>query len=125
MLGVLAIGDWLLYRNVQSVFSVEATHIVSAYPSQGYTALNATGYVGAQRKAAVASKATGRLEWLGMAEGRRVKTNEVIARLESNDMLARQDQAAAGVNVAKANLEQGMAELRDAKAALKRSQELI
>lgn len=60
-----------------------------------------------------------------MAEGRRVKTNEVIARLESNDMLARQDQAAAGVNVAKANLEQGMAELRDAKAALKRSQELI
>ena len=125
MLGALAIGGWLLYRNVQSVFSVEATNIVSAYPSQGYTALNATGYVVAQRKAAVASKATGRLEWLGVAEGSRVKTNEVIARLESNDVLASQDQAAAGVNVAKANLEQGMAELRDANAALKRSQELI
>ena len=63
------------------------------------------GYVGAQRKAAVASKATGRLEWLGVAEGSRVKTNEVIARLESNDVLASQDQAAAGVNVGKANLD--------------------
>jgi HlyD family secretion protein len=31
--------------------------------------LNATGYVVAQRKAAIASKATGRLEWLGVAEG--------------------------------------------------------
>ena len=123
--GILAIGGFMFYRNAQSVIAVEATNVVSAYPSQGYTALNATGYVVAQRKAAVASKATGRLEWLGVAEGSRVKTNEVIARLESNDVVASQDQAAAGVNVAKANLEQGMAELRDANAALKRSQELI
>ncbi len=39
--------------------------------------------------------------------------------------VASQDQAAAGVNVARANLEQGMAELRDANAALKRSRELV
>ena len=123
--GVIAFGAAMFYRNALSVIAVEATNVVNAYPSQGYTALNATGYVVAQRKAAVASKATGRLEWLGVAEGSRVKTNEVIARLESNDVLASQAQAAAGVNVAKANLEQGMAELRDAYASLKRSQELI
>lgn len=124
-IGVIAIGAFIFYQQAQSVIAVEATNVVSAYPSQGFTALNATGYVVAQRKAAVASKATGRLEWLGVAEGSRVKANEVIARLESNDVLASQDQAAAGVSVARANLEQGMAELRDADASLKRSRELI
>ncbi len=124
-IGAIAIGGFLFYQRAQSVIAIEAANVVSAYPSQGFTALNATGYVVAQRKAAVASKATGRLEWLGVAEGSRVKANEVIARLESNDVLASQDQAAAGVNVARANLEQGMAEWRDANASLKRSRELI
>jgi HlyD family secretion protein len=123
--GAIALAALWSYQKSQSVIAVEATNVVSAYPSQGFTALNATGYVVAQRKAAVASKATGRLEWLGVSEGSRVKANEIIARLESNDVHASQDQAAAGVNVARANLEQGMAELRDANAALKRSRELI
>ena len=125
ILGAIVLGGFLFYQKSQSVIAVEVTNVVSAYPSQGFTALNATGYVVAQRKAAVASKATGRLEWLGVAEGSRVKANEVIARLESNDVHASQDQAAAGVNVARANLEQGMAELRDANAALTRSRELV
>ena len=125
VIGAVALAAFLFYRKAQSVIAIEATNVVSAYPSQGFTALNATGYVVAQRKAAVASKATGRLEWLGVAEGSVVKANEVIARLESNDVRASQEQAAAGVNVARANLEQGMAEWRDANAALKRSRELV
>ena len=52
---------------------VDQTTVTLAYPYQAYTVLNATGYVVAQRKASVASKATGRLEWLGVAEGSRVK----------------------------------------------------
>ena len=43
--------------------------------------LNETGYVVAQREAAGASKATGRLEWLVVREGSRVKQGEVLARL--------------------------------------------
>ncbi len=125
VVGAIALSAFLAYKKSQSVIGVDATNVVSAYPSQGFTALNATGYVVAQRKAAVASKATGRLEWLGVVEGSRVKANEVIARLESNDVHASQDQAAAGVNVARANLEQGNAELREANAALKRSRELV
>ena len=84
--------------------------------------LNATGYVVAQRKASIASKATGRLEWLGVQEGSRVKKGEVIARLERLDVAAARDQAAANVRVAQANLEQAQAELREAKRALDRSQ---
>ncbi len=104
--------------------TVETAAVTTAYPSQAVTLLNATGYVVAQRKAAVASKATGRLEWLGVTEGSRVRKDEVIARLENRDVTAQRDQAAANVKVAQANLEQVRAELREAEANLKRSQEL-
>ena len=104
--------------------TVETAAVTTAYPSQAVTLLNATGYVVAQRKAAVASKATGRLEWLGVMEGSRVRKDEVIARLENRDVTAQREQAAANVKVAAANLEQTRAELRDAEANLKRSQDL-
>src|SRR5262249_54262512 len=68
--------------------TVETTTVTSAYPFQNDTLLNATGYVVPQRKAAVASKAQGRVEWLGVLEGTRVKQGEVIARLESRDVAA-------------------------------------
>lgn len=104
--------------------TVETASVTTAYPSQAVTALNATGYVVAQRKAAVASKATGRLEWLGVMEGSRVKKDEVIARLESRDVAAAREQAAANVTVTEANLEQAQAELRDAERNLTRWREL-
>ncbi len=104
--------------------AVETAAVTTAYPSQAVTLLNATGYVVAQRKAAVASKATGRLEWLGVMEGSRVRKDEVIARLENRDVTAQREQAAANVKVAAANLEQTRAEFRDAEANLKRSQDL-
>jgi RND family efflux transporter MFP subunit len=104
--------------------TVETAAVTTAYPSQAVTVLNATGYVVAQRKAAVASKATGRLEWLGVMEGSRVKKDEVIARLESRDVGASREQAAANVKVAAANLEQAEAELRDAERNLARTREL-
>ena len=104
---------------------VELGTAAQTYPSQALTVLNATGYVVAQRKAAVASKATGRLEWLGVREGSVVKGNEVLARLENRDVTAQMDQAAANVKVAEANLAQGEAELKDAERALKRSAELL
>jgi RND family efflux transporter MFP subunit len=120
---VLAGAAAVWWRGTAPV-TVETAAVSTAYPSQAYAALNATGYVVAQRKASVASKATGRLEWLGVAEGSRVKQGEVIARLESRDVGAQREQAAAGVKVAAANVEQARAELRDAEQNLARSQEL-
>jgi RND family efflux transporter MFP subunit len=104
--------------------TVETAAVTTAYPSQAVTLLNATGYVVAQRKASVASKATGRLEWLGVMEGSKVRKDEVIARLENRDVSAQRDQAAANVRVAAANVEQARAELRDADANLKRTRDL-
>lgn len=113
------------YERLHAPFSAETATVAMAYPSQSYTLLNATGYVVAQRKASLSSKATGRLEWLGVLEGSHVKKDELVARLENRDVAATLNQATANVQVARANLEQGEAELRDAEQAYRRSQELL
>ena len=104
---------------------VKTVSVVSVWPSQPITVLNATGYVAAQRKAAVASKGTGRLEWLGVREGSVVKQGEAIARLENSDIKAQVDQARANVAVTRSQLQEAEAELRNTELAFKRAQELI
>ena len=122
-LGVLAIGVFL-FRSAMAPASVDTATVTSAFPSQGFTTLNATGRVVAWRKAAVSTKATGRLEWLGVQEGSRVKSGEVIARLESLDVAATRDSAMANATAARANLEQGEAEMREAESAYRRAEDL-
>jgi HlyD family secretion protein len=121
---VIAVAGGFFAR-VNAARSVQAANVTLAYPAQAITQLNATGYVVAQRKASIASKATGRLEWLGVSEGSRVAANEVIARLESGDVGADREQARANIKVAQANVEQGRAELEDAQNAFERSRELV
>jgi len=133
-----AFGRWLLlllilgvavagygYWRSRAAIAVEIAVVAQAYPSQANTLLNATGYVVAQRKAAVASKATGRLEWLGVREGSAVREGEVLARLENKDVTAALQQAQANVSLSRANLQQGEAEMRDAQRALDRSADLL
>ena len=104
---------------------VESGIVASAYPSQAITVLNATGRVSARTKAAVSTKATGRLEYLGVQEGSIVKAGDLLARIENRDVTASLDQAQASLRAARANLEQGLAEFRDAEANLKRSDDLV
>src|SRR5205085_1986716 len=73
----------------------------------------ASGYVVAQRKAAVASKGTGRLVYLGVVEGDRVRAGQVIARIEDADVRAQLAQAQANVQLSRA-------ELHDAERSLAR-----
>ena len=104
--------------------SFEFATVAAAYPSTSISVLNATGRVVAARRASVSSKGTGRLEWLGVQEGQRVTEGDIIARLENRDVAAGREQAAAQVQVARANLAQGQAEFEDAAAAFKRAQDL-
>jgi HlyD family secretion protein len=119
----------VLVLSVQGIFSpaikVEAAHVTHMYPSQGFTLLNASGYVVAQRKAAVASKVTGRLISLSVEEGSRLKAGQVIARLENEDVLAARNQAEANLNAARQTLEQVKAELHDASLSLNRNKDLV
>ena len=103
---------------------VQLTSVVTSYPSQQYAELTASGYVVAQRRAAVASKATGRLVWLNVREGSQVKQGEVMARLDASDVQAAILQAQAGIRQAEAGVAQANVERINAEAELKRAQGL-
>ena len=120
----VAIGAFISLRGGGPA-QVESGIVASAYPSQAITVLNATGRVSARTKAAVSTKATGRLEYLGVQEGSIVKAGDLLARIENRDVTASLDQAQASLRAARANLEQGLAEFRDAEANLKRSDDLV
>ncbi len=122
LLAVAAVGA---YRASTAPIAVETANVTTAYPTQAFTVLNATGRVVAWRKAAVSTKATGLLEWLGVQEGTRVKEGQVIARLENRDVAAARDSAAANAVAARANVQQGEAELTDAQSNYDRSRDLF
>jgi RND family efflux transporter MFP subunit len=106
----------LLY--IKGVFTfavqVDVATVSQVYPAQTFTLLNASGYVVPQRKAAVASKITGKIVSLHVEEGSKVKKGEIIAKLENDDIVALEKQAAANLETARSTLEQYKAELKDA-----------
>lgn len=103
---------------------VQVTSVITTYPSQQYAQLTASGYVVAQRRAAVASKATGRLIQLNVREGSQVKQGDLLAKLDASDILAAKAQAQAGIRQAEASVAQANVELLNAESELKRSQGL-
>ena len=123
---LVALIALFLFKGVFSpAVQVEVATVTQVYPSRTFTLLNASGYVVAQRKASVASKATGRLEYLYVEEGSSVEKNTIIARLENRDVVASRDQAAANLNLARSNVEQARAELHDATLAYDRARDLV
>jgi RND family efflux transporter MFP subunit len=116
---VLGIAGFFLYQSLFTpAIEVTLTTVSWTSPSQSNAVLTASGYVVAQRKAAVASKGTGRLVYLGVVEGDRVKKDQIIARLEDSDMRASLEQA-------KANLRLNEADLKDAQQSLARQKSLL
>jgi HlyD family secretion protein len=119
---LVALYLWGPLRPAQEVTVAVVSRL---YPAQAFTVLNASGYVVAQRKAAVSSKSTGRLAFLGVEEGSRVKKGEIIASLENEDLVAAKNQAAASVKEAQAGLRTAQAELVDAELQYKRYKTLV
>ena len=108
----------LVARAMGGSLTARLTPATLVSPAQANTVVIASGYVVAQRKAAVASKGTGRLVFLGVVEGDRVKEGQVIARIEDSDVRAALAQA-------QANLQLGRADLNDATQALHRQRVLL
>jgi HlyD family secretion protein len=102
---LLIVALYFIFKgNLASTREVDISTASLTYPSQENAVLTASGYVVAQRKAAVASKGTGRLVYLRVEEGDKVKQGEIIARLEDHDVLAALDQAKAGLEVSRADM---------------------
>ncbi len=105
MAAVVIIAGYLIVSPIMNP-SIEVKLVEASLqsPSLSSTELIASGYVVAQRKAAVASKGTGRLVYLGVVEGDKVKKGEVIARLENSDIKAQLEAAEANLELSKSGL---------------------
>lgn len=119
----LAVAAWFFLS--PSRHEVRAASVSLTYPSQPLTLLAASGYVVADRKASLATKATASLVWIGVEEGSRVKEGDVLARLESAEVLAVRERAKSDLEAAEYRLPETRAELDDAELNLKRMAELV
>lgn len=124
LLGIAAVVACIFFFRSRAV-TVETSAVVSFYPTQAFTLLNSSGYVVAQRKAAVAAKTTGRLEWISVEEGSRVVAGQIIARLENRDLQSLVEQAQAALNSSFAARDQARADLSDTEQAFRRQQQLL
>ncbi|MEI7811616.1 MAG: efflux RND transporter periplasmic adaptor subunit [Ignavibacteria bacterium] len=117
---IVAVAAFLIFLPGALTPSVEVktTSAFIQSSSQSNGVLTASGYIVAQRKAAVASKGTGRLGYLGVVEGDKVKKNQIIARLEDSDFRAMVDEADASVRL-------NEADLKESQNILKRQGELL
>ena len=119
---IAAIAGWLASPRT---YSVSAATVALAYPSRAITTLTASGYIVAQRKAALATKATAQLVWLGVEEGSRVAKGQVLARLESADVAATRELAAHDLEAARFQVVSAEAELTDARLHYRRMKTLV
>lgn len=115
---VLVIGYFLLRERLTPAMSVRVVSATLVTGNDASANLVASGYVVAQRKAEVASKATGRLEFLGFEEGDLVQAGQVIARLDNKDFMATLD-------LTKATLQQAEVDSLDKGRKYRRAQSLF
>src|SRR5262249_36826717 len=66
--------------------------------------LVATGYVVAHHKIQVGSKIAGRVAWIGVEKGNRVKRDQVVVRLEDREYRAQYEEARSAYEAAQAHL---------------------
>jgi RND family efflux transporter MFP subunit len=118
VVAVLVFGFFMVGAWFRPAVEVQLATASLTSPSQANAVLTASGYVVARRKAAVASKGTGRLVFLGVEEGDKVQKGQVIARLEDADVIAARDRA-------RENLRLAEADLYDAKKNLERMRILL
>lgn len=97
----------LAYRLLASdAPQVEVVRAAAENSPVGDTVLSATGYIVAHHTINVNSKVTGRLEWIGVEKGDKVKEGQVLVRLEDQEFRAAYEQAKGAVDNAQAYLEE-------------------
>src|SRR5436309_5697163 len=141
---VLAAGYVLFaLRNSSRIVEVETVR-PRAESASSSAVLVATGYVVAHHKIQVGSKIAGRVAWIGVEKGDRVRQGRTVVRLEDREYRAQLDQGKAALDSAQARLnelergsrpeeierakhdvERAEAQLRSEEANLKRIEGLV
>jgi HlyD family secretion protein len=105
LLGLITLGYRALSGDTPEVEVVRASAQTSSNDAGG-TVLSATGYIVAHHTINVNSKVTGRLEWIGVEKGDKVKEGQVLVRLEPQEFRASYETAKGTVANARAYLEE-------------------
>jgi HlyD family secretion protein len=103
-LGLFALGYRILAPAAPEVQVVRAATEGGA--DVGGIVLSASGYIVAHHKINVNSKVTGRVAWIGVEKGDKVKEGQVLVRLEDEEFRAQYQQARGAVENAKAYLQE-------------------
>ncbi len=138
--GRYAYGRWFAPEEVQVL---RASAVTLSEDDRREPVLTATGYIVAAHKIQVASKVVGRVAWIGVDKGDRVREGDVIARLEDDEYQAQLQQARGQlanlearlkelrngsrpeeVAIARANLAEALAQLENDRTALERARRL-
>jgi len=104
LLGIIAVTYRVLASNAPEVEVARAT--AESGDAASSTVLSASGYVVAHHKISVNSKVTGRVAWIGVEKGDKVKEGQVLVRLEDEEFRAMYEQARGAWESAKARLAQ-------------------
>ena len=102
LLGLVALAYRALASEAPEVEVARAT--AEGSDVAGSTVLSASGYIVAHHKISVNSKVTGRVAWIGVEKGDKVKEGQVLVRLEDQEFRAQFEQARGAVESAKARL---------------------
>ena len=93
---LLLLGGWRFAAvkfDSSPIVEVQRVKSISAASAPEGVVLNATGYIVAAHKIEVAAKVIGRVQWIGVDKGDRVKEGQVIVRLEDDEYQAQLTQA--------------------------------
>jgi HlyD family secretion protein len=103
LLGIAATAYRLLAADTPEVEVARASGESVEVPG---SVLTASGYIVAHHKINVNSKVTGRVAWIGVEKGDKVKEGEVIVRLEDDEFRAQHKQAQGATQNARAYLQE-------------------
>jgi HlyD family secretion protein len=104
-LGLTALAYRAISADTPQVEVVRASAEASGN-DEGDVVLSATGYIVAHHTINVNSKVTGRLAWIGVEKGDKVKEGQVLVRLEDQEFRAAYEQAKGSLENARAYLEE-------------------
>jgi HlyD family secretion protein len=105
VLGLIALAYRAFSSDAPEVEVVRATAETSGNDAGG-TVLSATGYIVAHHTINVNSKVTGRLLWIGVEKGDKVKEGQELVRLEDQEFRATYEQARGALENARAYLDE-------------------
>jgi HlyD family secretion protein len=105
-LGIVAMSYRLFSHDAPEVEVMRASVQSSGGMDAGGVVLSASGYIVAHHKINLNSKVTGRVKWIGVEKGDKVKEGQILVRLEDDEFRAQYEQAQGAADNARAYLQE-------------------